>query len=302
MKYRHSFHAGNFADVHKHVTLLALLAALQRKDKGLLYIETHAGRGLYDLGGADSQAGAEARAGIGMLRAAHNTTAELAALLAAGERACGSGAQLYAGSPLLAAQLLRPQDRGLCCEILPPECRALERALREFPRMHCLCADGFAALSGHLPPVERRALVLIDPPYEHTSTDLQRGLDAITTILGRLANAVIALWYPIKEARDLAPWLLRVAAQANAPTLNAQLWVHPTDSRVALNGSGLLLVNPPYEFDTRMQVWLPELAAALSATGAGTANAGATASAGAAAAASAGAQGGSSINWILHGH
>ena len=279
MKYQHSFHAGNFADVHKHVSLLALLGVLQRKDKGLLYFETHAGRGLYDLGGADSQAGAEARAGIARLRAAHSDTAELKALLTASERACGAGAQLYAGSPLLAAHSLRPQDRGLCCEILPPECRALERALRDFPRMRCLCSDGFAALSAHLPPIERRALVLIDPPYEDTGADLARALEAIATILARLANAVIALWYPIKDARDLAPWLLRVAAQLSAPTLNAQLWVHQMDSRVALNGSGLLLVNPPYEFDTRMQLWLPELGAALG-----------------------GEPGGTAINWIKHGH
>lgn len=278
MKYRHSFHAGNFADVHKHVTLLALLRALQHKDKGLLYFETHAGRGCYDLGGADSSAGAEARAGIGLLRSAHTSAAEISTYLEASERACGAGAQLYAGSPLLAAQLLRAQDRGLCCEILPPECRALERALRDFPRLRCLCGDGYAALNAHLPPVERRALVLIDPAYEATSADLERARAAISTILARLANAVVALWYPIKDARDLAPWLLQVAAQATAPTLNAQLWVHPTDSRVALNGSGLLLVNPPYEFDTRMQLWLPELAAAL------------------------GGERGSSINWILHGH
>jgi 23S rRNA (adenine2030-N6)-methyltransferase len=287
MKYRHSFHAGNFADVHKHVTLLALLGALQRKDKGLLYFETHAGRGLYDLGGADSPASHEARAGIGLLRAAHSETPELVALLAAVKRACGSGAQLYPGSPLLAAQLLRTQDRALCCEILPPECRALERALHDYPRMRCLCADGFAALSAHLPPVERRALVLIDPPYEESGADLQRGLDAISVILARLANAVIALWYPIKDARELVPWMQRVATLLRAPTLKAQLWVHPTDSRVALNGSGLLLVNPPYEFDTRMQVWLPELATVLSGGGA---------------AGSASGHGGSSIDWILHGH
>jgi 23S rRNA (adenine2030-N6)-methyltransferase len=280
MKYRHSFHAGNFADVHKHVTLLALIGALQRKAKGFLYLETHAGRGLYDLGGADSQQGAEARLGIGLLRAAHSACPEIRAFLTASERACGSGAQLYAGSPLLAAQVLRPQDRGLCCEILPPECRALERALHDHPRMRCLCTDGYAALSAHLPPVERRALVLIDPPYEESRTDLERALEVLATILARLANAVIALWYPIKDARDLAPWLQHAAAQASAPTLNVQLWVHPPDSRVALNGSGLLLVNPPFEFDTQVQRWLPELATALGA----------------------GAQGGTSINWIAHGH
>jgi len=280
MKYRHSFHAGNFADVHKHVTLLALIAALQRKDKGFLYFETHAGRGLYDLGGVQSQQGAEARAGIGALRAGHTTSPEISAYLAASERACGAGAQLYAGSPLLAAQLLREQDRALCCEILAPECRALERALHDYPRMRCLCTDGYDALGAHLPPVERRALVLIDPPYEDSHADLERALAAIAVAIGRLANAVVALWYPIKDARDLAPWLQRVAAQSTAPTLNAQLWVHPTDSRVALNGSGLLLVNPPFEFDIRMQHWLPELGAALSA----------------------GTQGGTAINWLVHGH
>ncbi|MGB8694289.1 MAG: 23S rRNA (adenine(2030)-N(6))-methyltransferase RlmJ [Steroidobacteraceae bacterium] len=273
MKYRHSFHAGNFADVHKHVTLLALISALQRKDKGFLYFETHAGRGLYDLGGTESQQGAEARHGIKALRAVPHASPEINAYLEAIVRAAGSGAQLYPGSPLLAAQALREQDRAVCCEILPPECRALERALHDYPRVRCLCADGYATLSAHLPPAERRALVLIDPPYEEPSAELERGLSAVMAILARLPNAIIALWYPIKDARDLAPWLARVATQlaapgahalaGNTPTLNAQLWLHPCDSRVALNGSGLLLINPPFQFDLQLQRWLPELAAAL---------------------------------------
>ena len=104
-----------------------------------------------------------------------------------------------------------------------------------------------------------------DRPYEETASDLERALAAIAVILARLANAVIALWYPIKDLRDLAPWLLRATAQATAPTLNAQLWVHPTDSRVALNGSGILIVNPPHQVREHMQIWLPQLTAALSA-------------------------------------
>lgn len=300
MKYRHSFHAGNFADVHKHVTLLALIGALQRKDKGFLYFETHAGRGLYDLGGAESQQSAEARHGIKALRAVAHASPEINAYLDAIVRAAGSGAQLYPGSPLLAAQALREQDRAVCCEILPPECRALERALQGYPRVRCLCADGYATLSAHLPPAERRALVLIDPPYEEPSAELERGLSAVTAILARLPNAVIALWYPIKDARDLAPWLARVATQlaapsahalaGNTPTLNAQLWLHPCDSRVALNGSGLLLINPPFQFDLQLQRWLPELAAALGIAFAVDGGSDARQHSGAA------------LNWLVHEH
>jgi len=285
MKYRHSFHAGNFADVHKHVTLLALIAALQLKGKGFLYLETHAGRGMYDLGAGDVHAGGpqEAHHGINALRAAHCHSPEIIAYLAAVTRTQGpGGAHSYPGSPLLAAAALRAQDRGVCCELQPPECRALERALRDYPYMRCLATDGYAALNAHLPPLERRALVLIDPPYEESSKDFARGLSAVTQVLARLANAVVVLWYPIKDQRDLAPWLTRVAGELTAPTLNSQLWVHPLDSRVALNGSGLLLINPPFQFDAAAQRWLPELGRAL-----GEAASGAK---------------GTALNWLVHGH
>ena len=280
MKYRHSFHAGNFADVHKHVTLLALVAALQRKEKGFLYLETHAGRGLYDLHSADTHQGAEARLGIGLLQAAGCSHPRISAFLEALARArtnCNEP-DAYAGSPVLAALSLRAQDRGVCCEIQAAECRALERALNIYPRMRCECVDGYQGLNAQLPPPERRALVLIDPPYEEQSDDLTRAGDAIGKVLARLANAVVALWYPIKDDRDLAPWLARIAAQLPAPTLVAELWVHPRDARVGLNGSGLLIVNPPYQLDVEMQEWLPELGAALGAAR----------------------QGGTTVRWIAH--
>ena len=131
MKYHHSFHAGNFADVHKHVTLLVLIAALQRKDKGFVYLETHAGRGLYDLTSPDTHQGAEAKLGIGMLRDATVTSPAIIHYLEALERARTNAAlpTAYPGSPVVAALALRAQDRGLCCEIQAAECRALERAL-----------------------------------------------------------------------------------------------------------------------------------------------------------------------------
>ena len=270
MKYRHSFHAGNFADVHKHVTLVALIAALQRKDKGFLYLETHAGRGLYDLSSADTHQGAEAQFGISALKSSRAAlgkgvgSPQIDAYLAALTR-IQSDADAYPGSPLLAAEALRSQDRGLCCEIQAAESRALERALTPYPRMRSECLDGYQGLKAHLPPRERRALVLIDPPYEEQDDDLLRALEGLHTVLSRLANAVIALWYPIKDEPELPPKLAHAANQLAVPSLVSELWVHPRDARVGLNGSGLLIVNPPYQLDVEMEQWLPELGTALGA-------------------------------------
>lgn len=266
--------------MHKHVTLLALIAALQRKDKGFFYLETHAGRGLYDLNSADTHQGAEARLGIRALESMPCASPQIAAYLAAVARAranCGSPGA-YPGSPVLAALALRVQDRGLCCEIQAAECRALERALYIYPQLRCECLDGYQGMSAHLPPAERRALLLIDPPYEERSGDLARALAAIDEALERLANAVIALWYPIKDDRELSPQLARAAEQLPAPALVSELWIHPRDARVGLNGSGLLIVNPPYQLDLEMQQWLPALGAALGTTR----------------------QGGTKLSWVAH--
>jgi 23S rRNA (adenine2030-N6)-methyltransferase len=261
MKYRHSFHAGNFADVHKHVTLLALLRAMQRKDKGFLYLDTHAGRGLYDLESAESNHGTEARRGYLLLRGARPASAEIGDYLQCVEGLRSALAQPhgYPGSPLLAAHALRAQDRGVCCELQASECRALERALAPLHAMRCETVDGWRGYTAHLPPPERRALVLIDPPYEQPAADLAAGLAAIEAMLARLAGAVIALWYPIKDERELTPWLQQVSARLRVPAMCAELWLHRRDSRVALNGSGMLLVNPPYQLQERMAGWLPEL-------------------------------------------
>jgi len=273
MKYRHAFHAGNFADVHKHVALGALLLAMQRKDKGLFYLETHAGAGCYDLSAAGSHRSAEARHGITALLAAASglTAPELlhyCGLVVALRTQLGNP-MAYPGSPWLAARLLRPQDRGLCCEWQPSECRALERALGGMRRMRIECADGYSQLRAVLPPRERRALLLIDPPYEEPGAELERALAAIDIVLDRLANAVIALWYPIKDERALAPWLRRVAQQLKAPTLDLELWIHARDSRVGLNGSGLLVVNPPFQFEQEARNWQQELQGELDPAGRG---------------------------------
>jgi 23S rRNA (adenine2030-N6)-methyltransferase len=273
VKYRHGFHAGNFADVHKHVALLALLHALQRKEKGFLYLDTHAGAGRYDLAAAATRHGAEARGGITALAAAAAPAApELREYLQAvtAWRASPDHAHSYPGSATLAARALRTQDRGLCCELLSPECRALGQALAAFPNMRVACDDGYARLAANLPSRERRALVLMDPPYESAGAEIEQALAAMHAALGRMANAVIALWYPIKDERWLESWQQRAARELPAPVSTLELWLYPRDAGVALNGSGLLIVNPPYRIAARAEEWQRELLGALD-TGSGAA-------------------------------
>jgi len=262
MKYRHVYHAGNFADVHKHVALLALLDALKRKEKGFFYLETHAGRGAYELAG---DAAREARLGIDRFIAASHRAEELQLYSNAvtAFRDSRGSKHAYPGSPLLAADALRAQDRAVFVEIMPAEAGALERALGTQPRMRVEAEDGFARLRAHLPPRERRGLTFIDPPYEETREDFGRVQKAIAEALQRFATGVIAAWYPIKEERDTAAWHTSLAATLNCEALVSELWLYPRDSRVALNGSGLLIVNPPYRLAERMGVWLPELLAQL---------------------------------------
>jgi len=281
MKYRHSFHAGNFADVHKHVALLALLHALKKKAKGFQYLDTHAGRGSYDLSGALG----EAAGGIGRFLQAQHSAPELreyAALITQFRAAAGRG-HLYPGSPLIAASELRAQDRAVMIELQGLEAHALEEELAALGRVRSEAlnarverGDGWARLRAFLPPPERRGLTLLDPPYEDTQQDFSQLIAAMAEAVRRFPRGVLALWYPIKDERTITPWhaeCLRALQEANTSPLQvlaSELWLYPRDSRVALNGSGLLIVNPPWLTLERMQVWLRELQACLaSGPGAG---------------------------------
>jgi 23S rRNA (adenine2030-N6)-methyltransferase len=261
VKYRHSFHAGNFADIHKHVTLLALLAALKRKEKGFAYFETHAGRGAYDL----SHQSVEAAEGSGRFSTGEYRAQELqnfAALLAQ-FRAGRNQARAYPGSPAIAAHELRSQDRGILSELIATEARLLERELEVNPRLRVERADGFERLRAWLPPAERRGLILIDPPYEESGADFERATSAIVDALQRFSTGIYAAWYPIKDEREVRAWHDTFARAVSAETLVSEMWLYPRDSKVALNGSGMLIVNPPYQLAERMAVWLPELQAQL---------------------------------------
>ncbi len=263
MKYRHGYHAGNFADVHKHVTLLALIAALQKKPKGFLYLDTHAGSGRYDL----SSPGAEAAAGIGRLLEATPRAAELRAYLAAVtqlRRALGQRF-LYGGSPLLAVQALRPQDRALLVELQGGEVHELREALAALAAVHpaagtvrVVRGDGFKELRACLPPAERRGLTLIDPAYEEAA-DAERIVAALAECRRRFPTGIAAAWYPIKEAREAQALVRQCQRALGTPLLRSEVWLYRRDSRVALNGSGLVVLNPPHLLLERMREWLPEL-------------------------------------------
>jgi 23S rRNA (adenine2030-N6)-methyltransferase len=271
MKYRHSYHAGNFADVHKHVTLLALIGALQKKDKGFFYLDTHAGRGSYDL----SSPTAEAAGGIGRLTQAVHEASELRAYASALATLRGELKQrhlyagsplLYAGSPLLAVGALRPQDRAVLIELEGGEAHSLEAAVTALaearavplPPVRVERGDGFQRLKAWLPPPERRGLTFIDPPYEEPE-DFGRVSAALAEGLRRFPTGVQAAWYPIKDERTSSAWQAGCARTLGVPILASELWLFRRDSRVALNGSGLLIVNPPHLILERMQVWVPEL-------------------------------------------
>jgi 23S rRNA (adenine2030-N6)-methyltransferase len=266
VKYRHSFHAGNFADIHKHMTLLALISSLQRKDKGFLYLETHAGRGAYDL--SESPGSRASRTGLTRLLAEPGESQEIQAYGKAVRhwRELVKDRNAYPGSPLMAAGALRAQDRAILIEQQPPEAHALERALSHHGNVRVELGDGYEKLRALLPPIERRGLVLIDPPYEHSARDFELARAAVGDILLRFATAVIMLWYPIKDARDTQQWRKRLRSGLQQPFMVSELWVHPCDSRVALNGSGLIIIHPPYQLAPRMRIWLPQLVGMLDAT------------------------------------
>jgi 23S rRNA (adenine2030-N6)-methyltransferase len=262
MKYRHQYHAGNFADVHKHVLLLEVLRALTRKDKGLLFVDTHAGRGEYDLHPGGSAHPAEWQAGAAKVLAAAPRHAALVHYREQIALGVHGGSLRYPGSPLLAIRCLRETDRSVFFETQREESSHLRDVLPGDSRARVDGSDGFAGLRALLPPPERRGCVLIDPPYEERE-DLTRVIAAVSDSLQRFESGVLLLWLPVKLRGDFDAWFAMLQAASARPVLGSLLWMHPCDSRAALNGSALALVNPPYLVEEGMREWLPELRALL---------------------------------------
>ena len=272
MNYRHVFHAGNFADVFKHVALVALLEAMTQKTKPFLYLDTHAGAGRYDLACADAQRSGEADAGIHRLVAAGTVAPLVDRYLDLVRRCNGPKARrirFYPGSPLLAAMLLRDTDRLALCEIERREVGSLRSEFSGDRRVAVHLRDGHEALGALLPPAERRGVVLIDPPYEAQEHDLARVADSLAAAQAHWPEGVYAAWYPIKRGSAAAAFHASLAARGVTRLLVAELSVHPDDNAVGLNGSGLALLNPPWRLDEQLVATLPALHAALAPGGAG---------------------------------
>ena len=260
MKYQHRHHAGNFGDVFKHVALVAMLRRLATKDKAFFFLDTHAGRGLYVL---DESARREALHGVLRLATAEPHAEEIRDWLTL-VRSCNPGADtagfsVYPGSPRLAQLVLRPQDRALYCELDRPTAHALAALLGADRRSRIECSDGYQAMQASLPPPERRGLVFVDPAYERQERDLDQALSALRAAVVRWATGVYCLWYPIKRRRTLEGLRDAFERPGWPPTLAVELCVLRDDSRVGLNGAGMLIVNPPWQLDAAMRVWLPEL-------------------------------------------
>ena len=254
MNYRHAFHAGNFADVIKHLALVAILDHLRKKEAGFAVIDTHAGRGLYDLASDEARRGGEWQAGIGRLRN-HDDGPELVRRYRA--IADSFGLACYPGSPLIAASLLRPQDRLLAIEKQPEEFEALRRTLAPFKRARAIAADGYVRLPALLPPKERRGLVLIDPPYE-SPDEFPAVARAVKTVLTRFATGIVLIWFPVKSAAEADSFCGEVNAQGAKKLLRLNFVVDAAGGR--LNAAGLLIVNPPFGFAHEMAQALEHIA------------------------------------------
>ncbi|HEY0662388.1 MAG TPA: 23S rRNA (adenine(2030)-N(6))-methyltransferase RlmJ [Lysobacter sp.] len=269
MNYRHAFHAGNHADVLKHVVLLALCDALTAKPAPLFALDTHAGRGLYALDSNSAQRTGESDNGISRLLAEPPSDPLIARYLQA-VRACrvAHGKPSYPGSPWLLAHALREDDRIAACELQPEEATQLETNFGRDPRIAVHQRDGYAAIKALLPPKIgttkfTRGLVLIDPPYETQLEEFDTAIGALREALGRWPQACYALWYPIKLRRSLQPFFRRAAALPAKSALVAELLVRPDDSPLHMNGSGLLLLNPPFQLDEKLAPALKLLAQVL---------------------------------------
>ncbi|RTL89049.1 MAG: 23S rRNA (adenine(2030)-N(6))-methyltransferase RlmJ [Hyphomicrobiales bacterium] len=251
MNYRHGFHAGNFADVFKHALLARLLSYLTRKDAPFRVIDTHAGEGAYDLSADEAERTLEWRDGVGRLADLSGADAQTLELLAPyldclGPFAPAGRPALYPGSPLIAARLMRPQDRAIFCELRPDAFAALRYRFGRDARVKAIHIDGYTGLSAYVPPKERRGLVLIDPPFERTD-EFEAMFSAFLGAYRKWPTGVYALWHPSKDAQIERKFLDAFAREGVKRALRLSLAVAASGD--GLRRTGLVVVNPPFLFE-----------------------------------------------------
>jgi 23S rRNA (adenine2030-N6)-methyltransferase len=264
MNYRHSFHAGNSADVVKHALLIALVRALQLKPGALTLIDTHAGCGLYDLGGEEAQRTGEAHEGV--LRAFADSSPLLddyrAAVRVVNE---GGEPRLYPGSPRILAQLLREQDALILNEKHPEDAQALRAAMKGAPAaVHQ--RDAYELWLAMLPTRTPRGLVVVDPPYEQTD-ERARITATLTAAHRKWAHGVTVIWYPLKDRAAHERWKDKLRKTSIPKIMSIEHWLYDADQPGLYNGAGLFIVNPPYAFTQGLPPMLEALRTALAPEG-----------------------------------
>lgn len=265
MNYRHVYHAGNFADVVKHAILSRIVEYLKRKDKAFRVIDTHAGIGLYDLTSDAAQKTGEWRGGIGRVIEASIEPAAAAALLSPYLDAVRAfnpegGVRFYPGSPKLARQLLRPQDRLTAIELHPADAATLKDAFAGDFQTRVIELDGWLALGAQLPPKEKRGLVLIDPPFEETG-EFDRIAQRLAKAYRRWPGGVYAVWYPIKDRAAVERFREGFRAGGMPKVLDVSLTIRGAGATETprLDGTGMLIVNPPFPLRAELDIMLPAL-------------------------------------------
>jgi 23S rRNA (adenine2030-N6)-methyltransferase len=263
MNYRHAFHAGNFADVLKHVVLIMLVEHLKRKQTPFFYLDTHAGGGTYDLSLGESQRSGEYKNGIGRLLEFPEAALapEVAQYVRLVKECAGPGRSAitaYPGSPTIVAKMRRLTDRMVLVETHAREAQALRSALGWQKLVSVLESDGYAAIKAQVPPREKRGMVLIDPPFE-SDAEFDNILAALETGYARWPTGTFCIWYPLTERAGPLRFRRSIESSSIRKVLNVTLSVMPDDSPVGMRGSGLVIVNPPWLLDERLAELLPDL-------------------------------------------
>jgi 23S rRNA (adenine2030-N6)-methyltransferase len=262
MNYRHAYHAGNFADVVKHIVLTRLIEYLKLKDKAFRVIDTHAGIGRYDLSSVEAQKTGEWQGGIGRLLHAplEPAAAELLAPYLDAVRSLNPDGDVlrYPGSPLIARHLMRKQDRLSAIELHPKDVARLKTLFASDFQARIIELDGWLALGAHLPPKEKRGVVLIDPPFEEAG-EFDRLVDGLERAHKRWPGGIYALWYPIKDRKAVIAFRKALRQSGIPKLLDIEFEIRPASSDPSLDGSGMLVVNPPFTLERELRAVLPSV-------------------------------------------
>ena len=255
LSYRHLFHAGSFADVFKHVLLTRLLISLNEKDKPYFFLDTHAGIGRYDLSHPWAQKGREFESGIKKLLERDDIPAAMKPYIGIVRAENPDGhLRYYPGSPLITRKLIRPIDRMALTELNKTDCAELMNVIAKDRRVNVQLMDGYQALKAHLPPKERRGLVLIDSSFDR-SREFARLAEALADAHTRWATGTYAVWYPMMGAGVIRGFEKQIEAAGIRKVLQFELSILPEDAST-MPGSGMIIINPPWKFDTEMRMLL----------------------------------------------